>query len=422
MKRLLLCLFVLVAGGAFAEFRAAITTRVITPNPLLPVSGGIGTPNPVKEKRGELTVRALVFEQEQTRVAIVSGELLGFPGALCNKVRSQVRGIPAENILIGATHTHSGPDCFGFPDEKGQIGCDVKWLDNVCKQMAYAVNEALAHLQPAAVKIATGEVQGKIAYNYYAPQLYDPRCSVIQCVDESGKPFATLVNYAIHAEILGDSQGILSPDLCGPLYDRITEQGGGTGMFMCGAQGGMITADNRDPNDPTGRKLMRTWEECLRIGTLLADEALRVVKDAPIQENPGLVCVAKAVAFPVTNEPIREIAALSPLGIGFGPDNKAVTQVNLVNLGNAQMLTVPGEPLPNIGYYLKRKMKGEHNLLFGSTNDQYAYIMTEVDWGSFKRYEYVSRTGLGEMTGGIFIEEALKMINEAPAPERASGI
>jgi len=41
-----------------------------------------------------------------------------------------------------------------------------------------------------------------------------------------------------------------------------------------------------------------------------------------------------------------------------------------------------------------------------------------VDWGSFKRYDYVTRTGLGEMTGEILIEEALKFVAECPAPEK----
>ncbi len=88
-----------------------------------------------------------------------------------------------------------------------------------------------------------------------------------------------------------------------------------------------------------------------------------------------------------------------------------------MNVGNAQILTIPGEALPNIGFYLKRKMHGQHNLLFGLTNDAFGYILTKVDWGSFKRYEYVSRTSLGEMTGEIYIDAALKFANECPRPE-----
>ena len=73
--------------------------------------------------------------------------------------------------------------------------------------------------------------------------------------------------------------------------------------------------------------------------------------------------------------------------------------------------------MPNIGFYLKRKMKGEHNLLFGLTNDAFGYILTKEDWGSFKRYEYVSRTSLGEQTGEVLVAEALKLVERCPRPE-----
>ncbi len=91
--------------------------------------------------------------------------------------------------------------------------------------------------------------------------------------------------------------------------------------------------------------------------------------------------------------------------------------MNLVNVGNAQIVTIPGEALPNIGYYLKRKMRGDHNLLFGLTNDAFGYILTKEDYNSFKRYAYVSQTSLGERTGEILVEEALKFVNESPQPE-----
>ena len=35
------------------------------------------------------------------------------------------------------------------------------------------MNAAIDALQPARIKIASGEAKGKIAYNYYAPDLYD---------------------------------------------------------------------------------------------------------------------------------------------------------------------------------------------------------------------------------------------------------
>jgi len=402
----------LLSGPAWGAFRAAIAVRDVTPDKLLPVSGGMGPSEPVTKKIGKLTVRTLVLENDGTRVAICSTDFLGFPGVLGNKVRSQVKGIPAENILIGATHNHSGPDCYGFPDASGKTACDVEYLNGVCVKLAEAVNEAVTNLQAARVKIATGQARGKIAYNYYAEKLYDPRCDVIQFLNTESKPIATFVNYACHPEIIGPDQKIMSPDFVGPLYDRIEERQAGTGIFMNGALGGMVTADCRGPN---GRDV-QTWDECIRIGNLLADEALRIVADASAIENPPLFCANTTIEFPIQNDVMRAVVKLSPLGFKIDERGVVATQVNVVNLGSAQMLTIPGEALPNIGYYLKRKMHGEHNLLLGLTNDAFGYILTKVDWNSFERYNYITRTSLGEMTGEILIDKSLQFADRCPRP------
>ena len=419
----LLVLGALFASSAHAEFKVGVAKTIITPEPLLPVSGGVGPANPAKSKQGELTARAMVFQQGETKVAIVQLDLLGFPSVLCNRVRSQVPRIPADNILIGSTHTHSAPDCYGFPGIDGATTSDLKYIDFVCNQAALAINQALDNLQPAHLKIATGEAKGKIAYNYYAPELYDPRLSVIQAITPAGKTIGTLVNYAIHPEVLGSRVGILSPDLVGPLCDQLEDDLGGMGMFMNGAQGGMVTADNRlldKPSDPLKAKWhdARTWSECLRIGRLLASEAQRIVKNAESQTDPGLACHAKEVVFPVESDLMWAIIRSSPLKYPFNKDKSITTRLNLVNVGNAQILTIPGEALPNIGYYLKRNMKGDNNLLFGLTNDAFGYILTKVDFNSFQRYEYVSRTSLGEMTGEILIENALDLIEDSTQADR----
>jgi hypothetical protein len=401
---------------AMAAFRAGIAVRNVTPDPLLPVSGGVGPSYPVQDKRGELTVRALVLDDGATRVAFVSTDFLGFPSVLGNRVRAAVKDVPAANILVGATHTHSAPDLYGFPDGRGGTSWDRAYADWVCTRVAEAITEAAGNLRPAQLKIATGEARGRIAYNYYAEHLYDPRCHVIQAIGADGRPFATLVNYAIHPEVLGSRASLLSPDLVGPLYDRIAARGGGTGIFMNSAQGGMVTADNRAPGGAA-----RTWEECVRIGHLLADEALRIVQEAPVQTAPKLYCVARPLTFPVDSPLMRQLLKVLPEGAAMSATGTVVTtQLNLVNVGDAQILTLPGEALPNIGYYLKRKMGGRHNLLFGLTNDAFGYILTKEDFDSFKRYEYISRTSLGERTGEILIDAALTLIREAPAPAQTT--
>ena len=406
--------YLLPCSICFAEFRAAIAVRNVTPNPLLPVSGGAGPSKPASRKIGELTVRALVFENDGIRIAICSTDFLGFPGVLCDKVRRQVPRIDPENIIIAATHNHSGPDCYGFPNSSGETAADIKYLNSICKKLADAINEAVGKLQPAHVKIATDKARGKIAYNYYAEQLYDPRCDVIQFLDSEGKPIATFVNYACHPEVIGADQGILSPDFVGPLYDRIEQRGGGIGIYVNSALGGMVTADCRGPD---GRD-MRTWDECIRIGNLLADEALRIVADAPVKKEPKLFCGNTTIVFPVENQMLLAVVKMSPLGFELNEDGTIATQFNVVNLGNAQMLTIPGEALPNIGYYLKRNMHSKHNMLLGLANDAFGYILTKVDFNSFERYNYITRTSLGETMGEIFMDEALKFVDACPRPEK----
>ncbi len=423
------CVIVCICAALFpaftparAEIQVGAAKRVITPDPLLPVSGGMGAPRPAKEKRGDLTARAVVFRKGDVSVAVVSLDLLGFPSVLGDRVRAKVTRIPPENILIGSTHTHSAPDCYAFPDGKGGHTGDLAYMDLVCDRAAEAVNEAIDRLQPASIKVATGEAKGKIAYNYYAPDLYDRRMSVIQALGRDGKAVATLVNYAIHPEVLGNEIGVLSPDLIGPLCDEVESRVGGMALFMNGAQGGMITADNRNLDqlrDPLRAYWddARTWDECLRIGHLMAGEALRIVGDATLQEDPALTCDSVRVRFPVESDAMWAVVTLSPLQYPHDDDRSVHARVNLVNLGDAQILTVPGEALPNIGFYLKRKMRGKHNLLFGLTNDAFGYILTKVDFRSFPRYDYVSRTSLGEMTGEILIEESLNLIERSPTPD-----
>jgi hypothetical protein len=87
----------------------------------------------------------------------------------------------------------------------------------VTGQVAAAINEALDRMKPAELRVASGEAKGKIAYNYYAPGLDDRRVNVLQMRALDGQPIGTLINYAIHPEVIGSSQGILSPDLVGPL-------------------------------------------------------------------------------------------------------------------------------------------------------------------------------------------------------------
>ena len=69
--------------------------------------GGVGVPNATTEKRGELTTRAMVFSDGDTTVAVVGIDALGFPSSVRRSRAETGASFARENILIGATHTHS---------------------------------------------------------------------------------------------------------------------------------------------------------------------------------------------------------------------------------------------------------------------------------------------------------------------------
>ncbi|MCC6142534.1 MAG: hypothetical protein IT368_01885, partial [Candidatus Hydrogenedentes bacterium] len=197
-------------------FKAAAARRVITPDPLLPVTAGPGNVRYPEQLLMDLELRALVIEHDGTRLALLSMPFIGWTGPLYRRVCSLVHEVPRDHILIAATHTHAAPDVYGLPGEDGDSIIDAAYLTWVCGQAAEAVSEAVASLSPVHVKMGTGEVEGQVAYNLYAPQLLDRRCSVMQFVDGSGSTVATLVNYAVHPEILLN-QPVCAPDLVGPL-------------------------------------------------------------------------------------------------------------------------------------------------------------------------------------------------------------
>lgn len=396
------------------QLKVGAAYKNITPDPLLPVSGGAGIPNPSDTKWGELTTRALVLTKDDTKIAIVSIDNLGVPKLIGDRIRDLVPEIKSENIVIGVTHTHSAPDVYGFADEKGNTGTDLKYIDFLVKQTADAINEAYKNIQPAYLKVAVGKAKGKIAYNYYAPKLYDPRCGVMQFISvDDNKVISTLVNYAIHPEVVGNDQGVTTPDLIGPLYSKIESEVGGMAIFMNSAQGGMVTADNRRENG----KEAKDWNECIRIGELLANESLRIISGAEVQKDPQIFVASKDFDLPVDSDLMKFILSHTILDYKM-PNNETVsTRMNLLDIGNAQVITIPGEALPNIGFYIKRKMKTKNPFIFGLTNDAYGYIMTKEDFKSFERYNYISRTSLGERTAEIIINEAMELIKESPSAE-----
>jgi hypothetical protein len=135
----------------------------ITP-PLGIEMGGFHRP-PGKERRIQgirqpCAARALVLELDGVRVAICSLDVAGVGQDMAARIRSEAArqaGIPAENVHVCATHTHSMP-CFCYTRQWGAVPAD--FMAVVEKKTIEAVRRAAADLAPAEVALGKCRVKG----------------------------------------------------------------------------------------------------------------------------------------------------------------------------------------------------------------------------------------------------------------------
>lgn len=111
---------------------------------------GYFTPRPNRGVLDELHARAWLIQSGHTVTGVVNFDLLCVTSELDERVRLSLQGdgFPsAENLILCATHTHTGPalgDSFGYEGSP-----DV--LDYIVKKSVMAVRSARENLYPAAV-------------------------------------------------------------------------------------------------------------------------------------------------------------------------------------------------------------------------------------------------------------------------------
>ena len=176
-----------------------------------------------------LFVRAIVLDNGTARAALIgmdqSGVQLGVWAKVSKEVAAELNCPPA-NIIISATHTHSG----------GVVGSvsDTSYVDNVGGAVVSAVRQAKAKLEPAQVGYGTGfsylnvnrdAIDPKSHLWTQAPNLKiysDKAVSVLKFVKPTGEPIAVYVNYAMHA-IDGYLVGFITADFPGAMSHYVQQ-------------------------------------------------------------------------------------------------------------------------------------------------------------------------------------------------------
>jgi hypothetical protein len=245
------------------EFRAATARAKITPEELGWL-GGYGHRNrPAEGVAADLWTRALALEDNQGhRCILVNADIHIFTRTLHREIVEAARkrfGLDQSDIMLIATHTHSGPALPEGFDPVISWGLDEPELrklraaaDRIRDQALDAMARALAGLRPARLSFGRGAAQfgvnrrvrrgdGDYAFGANPEGVADPDVPVLLVESPDGMPLAVLFTYACHnTTIRNGHEGFYKyhPDYAGVAAEQIEKQlGGSTAIYVTGAAG-----------------------------------------------------------------------------------------------------------------------------------------------------------------------------------------
>lgn len=453
MKRLGLLLltiflFGLVPLGVSSVGRAALkggcATVEITPPLGIPLIGSKGQPS--DSVMDALHARAMVLSDGRRSVAIVSAELLYTPlEEITGPVREIVAaetGIPPQNVMVCATHTHSGPEVFTrskVPNE-GRMPAeeiDRTYLQALVKKMASSVRVAERHMQEVRIGTGAGRLP-EIVYNRrpqkedgrvemaftLPPEItarrqtqtdanghvhsvftlppeqpvrtfgpIDPNVYVLRVENSAGQVVGSLVDFGCHPVCVYPYESTaISADYPGHTTRAVERAAGGISLFALGLAGNAVP-------------LTRGVEPCAQMGKALGAEAVKQLGQITATDDVTLHALRKEVTFPLAKN------ASAESGDSKTPES-ITTELQVLRLGDIYILGLPGEVLVEVGLAIRSKAGLKNLLIVTLANDAIGYICHRA---AYKEggYEPGSGTDLAPGAGEIMVEQALALLAEA---------
>jgi hypothetical protein len=425
---------------------AGAATADITPGVGLPM-GGYGARQGVSQGTMDpLLVRTLVLSDGSSEVAIAVCDLVGVGPDLVRMARELIEteaGIPPSHVLVGATHTHSGPAGVRARDAADYVGV-------VARKVAGSVLEARAALRPVTLKVGTVDVT-TISQNRRDP---DGPIDTVAKVLVAGD-VATLVNYACHSTVLEHDNMHYSPDYPGAMARFIERELGGTAVFLQGAAGNINpvwmrhdAAEVERIGGILGAAATRTAHElrpvgegqwCVNLnwseetpkdnpGTVLTDVSLRAgheVLELPRRMLPSQEAIGKEIASleserdelasnDVAGRRART-ARINELRIEWliaglrESDDDLLRDIGKVEVQAMRispelgLVALPGEFFVEIGHAIEAAAGLPHLLVGGYANGMIGYVPTEE---AFAEHGYEVGCAQFEPTAGSTIADA----------------
>lgn len=380
---------------------------------------GFGQDRKAVGVRDPLMARAVVLRQGDTRIAMVSVDLVGFGYPQVLQVRRQLPGFTY--VLVSSTHNHEGPDTIGlWGPTPFTSGVDPAYITHVQEQIVKAVREADAAARPTTTRIGTARAP-ELLHDGRKPYVKHDELVAVHFIDpRTSQSSGLIVQWNCHPETLADKNTQLSSDFVGPTVKYLSERYHCPVVYLTGTVGGLMTSLDVEIKDEKGKVLADgTAEKTDRYAQLLgqlADRALAASKPAaltplaahrrpffvPLDNKLYLlgrqVGVLRREAFVWEGTPAHAQPATDKTG-----DKTRLciqTETGWLQLGDLSVALIPGEIYPElvldqvqdpvdpgadfpdapIEPAIYKQLPGPFRMLVGLANDEIGYIIPKRQW------------------------------------------
>jgi len=221
--------------------------EIITP-PVGAMLMGYAPARAAEAVHDDLAVTAIALARNKTQALLISADVCVIKDPQSTQFRTRVAeatGVPFSNIILAATHTHSGPAMRGTP---GGADLDEGYLATIFEpQLVKAAVQATSALRPARMGVATSlsdvgvnrrqiDPSGQVRLGQNPWGCCDPTMTVISFRAMDGTPIANLIHYGAHCTGAGANPEI-TRDWAGPMVDRLATESGALTVFFNGAEG-----------------------------------------------------------------------------------------------------------------------------------------------------------------------------------------
>ncbi len=217
----------------------------------------------------------------ETEIAMVSLDLLFYSKRYVTEVRARVEaacGIPAKNIMISCTHSHSSPWAAGrlgmeTGEEKTEFFLSyIRDLnDKIVESVVAAKKNAVAGSFLADVAVCGAE--SGVGGNRRLPGgPHDPLVSVMAIKNEANEVLGAFVNYTLHPTFIHEWSNVCTADFC--YYVRLAVEEKYEGSIVGFTQG---TSGNQSSRY---YRQGESYDEAERVGRTLGNAAISVIERA----------------------------------------------------------------------------------------------------------------------------------------------